>query len=118
MTEYDNTNSGAIFVNDKNGNENAPDRSGKVNIEGKEYRMSGWLFDREGKRLKTKAGKDYMRVRFTALENQQQASPKSAPKPVADPAFDDEIPFSFAYWIPAGLLGLMVLGASAGQMVA
>ena len=39
-------------------------------------------------------------------------------KKAADEAFSDEIPFSFAYWIPAGLLGLMVLGSSASQMLA
>ena len=39
-------------------------------------------------------------------------------KKAADAAFSDEIPFSFAYWLPAGLLGLMVLGSSASQMLA
>jgi hypothetical protein len=39
-------------------------------------------------------------------------------KKAADAAFNDEIPFSFAYWLPAGLLGLMVLGSSASQMLA
>lgn len=90
MSDYDNTNSGAIFVNDKNGNENAPDRSGKVNIEGKEYRISGWMFDREGKQLKTKAGKAYMKLRFTPLEAAAQPTPKAKPVAVE---LDDEIPF-------------------------
>jgi hypothetical protein len=92
MTEYDNTNSGVIFVNEKNGNQNAPDRSGKVDIEGREYRISGWMYGRDGKPLKTKDGKPMMRLRFTALDNQQTAS-KPEPKPVADPAFDDDLPF-------------------------
>jgi len=48
---------------------------------------------------------------------------QTAPEPfddkkAADAVFDDVIPFSFAYWLPAGLLGLMMLGSSASQMLA
>ena len=50
---------------------------------------------------------------------ESQAAPEPFDdKKAADAAFDDVIPFSFAYWIPAGLLGLMVLGSSASQMLA
>jgi len=47
MSNYDNTNSGVLFKNDKKGNEKAPDYKGKVNIEGKEKDIAGWI--REGK---------------------------------------------------------------------
>ena len=47
MSNYDNTNSGVLFTNDKKGNEKAPDYKGKVNIEGKEKNIAGWI--REGK---------------------------------------------------------------------
>jgi uncharacterized protein (DUF736 family) len=47
MSNYDNTNSGVLFKNDKKGNEKAPDYKGKVNIEGKEKEIAGWI--REGK---------------------------------------------------------------------
>ena len=40
--KYDNTNRGSFFKNDKQGNENRPDFTGKLNVEGKEYRLSGW----------------------------------------------------------------------------
>ena len=53
-----------------------------------------------------------------AQSQERQAEPAFDDKKAADVAFDDDVPFSFAYWIPAGLLGLMVLGASVGQMVA
>ena len=110
MSDFDNTNRGALFRNDKQGNEKRPDYKGKLNVGGVDYRISGWL----------KTSKDGQ-TKFLSLQAElPEEAPKPAPKakPVADPAFDDEIPFSFAYWIPAGLLGLMVLGASAGQMVA
>ena len=47
MSNYDNTNSGVLFKNDKKGNEKAPDWKGKINIDGKEKEMAGWI--REGK---------------------------------------------------------------------
>ena len=46
MSNYDNTNSGVLFKNDKKGNEKAPDYKGKVNVEGKEKDIAGWI--REG----------------------------------------------------------------------
>ena len=47
MSNYDNTNSGVLFKNDKKGNEKAPDYKGKVNIDGKDKDIAGWI--REGK---------------------------------------------------------------------
>lgn len=47
MSNYDNTNSGVLFKNDKKSNEKAPDYKGKVNVEGKEKDIAGWI--REGK---------------------------------------------------------------------
>ena len=41
--EYDNTNSGALFKNDKDGNDNRPDYKGPINVEGKEMQLSAWL---------------------------------------------------------------------------
>ena len=41
--QYDNTNRGAIFVNDKQGNDKRPDRKGSLNVEGVEYWISGWI---------------------------------------------------------------------------
>jgi uncharacterized protein (DUF736 family) len=47
MSNYDNTNSGVLFKNDKKGNDKAPDYKGKVNVNGKELEIAGWV--REGK---------------------------------------------------------------------
>lgn len=47
MLNYDNTNSGVLFKNDKKGNEKAPDYKGKVNVGGKDMEIAGWI--REGK---------------------------------------------------------------------
>ena len=40
--EYDNTNSGAFFVNDRKQKETHPDYTGKINVEGKDYYLKGW----------------------------------------------------------------------------
>lgn len=42
MTQYDNTNRGSLFKNDKKTEEKHPDLSGSLNIEGTEYWISGW----------------------------------------------------------------------------
>jgi hypothetical protein len=36
-------NTGSLFVNDKKENEKHPDRTGSINIDGKEYWLNGWL---------------------------------------------------------------------------
>jgi len=48
MPEFDKTNTFILFVNDKKGNDRAPDRTGTVNIEGTEYDLAGWV--KQGKK--------------------------------------------------------------------
>lgn len=43
MTEYDNELSGVLFKNDKEGNEKRPDYTGKIQVEGTEYRLAAWI---------------------------------------------------------------------------
>jgi hypothetical protein len=51
--QYDNTNRGALFVNDRQREgKSDPDFNGEINIEGKEYYISGWKKEtKNGKRL-------------------------------------------------------------------
>ena len=41
--EFDNTNRGVLFTNDKGDNENRPDYTGKINIDGTEKRLAAWV---------------------------------------------------------------------------
>jgi hypothetical protein len=40
--QYDNTNRGVLFLNDRKTTDKHPDRKGSINIDGKEYWLSGW----------------------------------------------------------------------------
>lgn len=48
MTQYDNTNRGTIGRNKRKEKSSHPDLSGKINIEGVEYWLSGWAKEANG----------------------------------------------------------------------
>lgn len=43
MSEYDNTNRGALFKNDKKETDNHPDYKGSLNVVGIDYWISAWI---------------------------------------------------------------------------
>jgi len=58
MSNYDNTNSGALFTNKNRKEEKHPNYTGKVNVEGKEYQVSGWIRE-------TKTGEQYLSIKLS-----------------------------------------------------
>lgn len=93
---YDNTNRGALFTNDRKESDSHPDLSGNINIDGKEYWLSGWT-----KRTETGAFK-VLSLSVKPKESRQQAGPRAAQAkkqafdPPADPgAFIDDENFPF-----------------------
>ena len=50
MTQYDNTNRGALFKNDRKGKNSHPDYKGSINVDGVDYWLSAWL--KEGQKGK------------------------------------------------------------------
>ena len=42
MSEYDNTNRGSIWKNDRKEKDTQPDFTGSINVEGKEYWLNAW----------------------------------------------------------------------------
>ena len=84
---YDNTNTGALFKNDRKETDSHPDYTGSFNKDGVEHFLSAWLNESKG-------GKKYLSVKLGNVKDQQQAPERPAPQqqaPAGD--FDDSIPF-------------------------
>ncbi len=64
-------NEGSIWVNDRKKKPADPDRTGKINVFGEEFRLAGWI-------NKTKDGKQYLKLAISRMGDKQA---------------DDEIPF-------------------------
>tara|TARA_Y100001963_G_scaffold113927_1_gene157894 strand:+ start:141 stop:368 length:228 start_codon:yes stop_codon:yes gene_type:complete len=75
MSDYDNTNRGAMFPNKyKEDGDKRPDHTGNLNVDGKEFKIAAW-------ESTSKAGNDYLSVTITEPEMDSSSSN------------DDEIPF-------------------------
>ena len=86
--QYDDSNRGALFKNDKKTSDNHPDYKGQANVNGSDCWVSAWI--------KTdKTGKKYMSLSFQAKEAKQE-SPKprtgGGSRPTRD-EFVDDAPF-------------------------
>ena len=77
---YDNTNTGVLFKNDKDGNEKRPDYKGKLDVEGKEYEIAGWV-------RQSKKGTSFMSL---SIQEPRQRHSQESKEPEAP---RDEIPF-------------------------
>lgn len=79
-TEYDNEMRGALFVNDKKGNEKAPTMTGTVVISGHEYRLAAWSqVSRKGDR--------YLSISVTDPDNYVPVAERS------EQGVQDDLPF-------------------------
>ncbi len=80
MAEYDNTNKGALFKNQKKESDNHPDYNGSINIDGVEYWQSAWI--KEGK-----SGKFFSQS-FKRKDEQSKPTPKKQTEDL-----DNDLPF-------------------------
>jgi uncharacterized protein (DUF736 family) len=80
--DFDNTNRGALFKNDRKETDKHPDYKGTINVAEDDYWLSAWL-------KKDKNGKTYMSLSVQP-KTPSQSAPAEAPAAVE---FDDEIPF-------------------------
>jgi uncharacterized protein (DUF736 family) len=76
MAEFDNTNSGALFKNDKKTKESQPDYKGNINVDGTEYWISAWI-------KTSRAGQKFMSLALTPKDE----------RPVSTVVDDSDIPF-------------------------
>lgn len=88
MPEYDNTNRGQIWKNDRKEADTQPDFKGDINIEGVEYWISAW------KRSPDASPKaPALKITVTKKEAKPEQSPPAHDTTGADVGFDDDIPF-------------------------
>ena len=64
--EYDNTNGGALFPNDRKEKDTHPDFRGNINVDGNEYWIKGWK----------KISKSGMKFLSVALNPKEESAPK------------------------------------------
>lgn len=79
MTEYDNTNRGVLFVNNRKERDSQPDRTGSLNVGGVEYFIDGWL-------KKSRDGGQFLSLSVKQKDKQPSAAPapaQRAPAPAA-----------------------------------
>jgi hypothetical protein len=69
MADYDNTNTFVLFKNDKGDNPKRPDYTGNANVDGVEFRISGWI--REGANGKFISGSVQMKEAAKSVENNE-----------------------------------------------
>jgi hypothetical protein len=102
MTEYDNTNRGSIWKNEKKESDKHPDFTGSLNVGGVEYWVSAWK-RKEGAAAKAPAlsfsvkPKDEQRS-ASMMTSAEIRESRRAPDPISsghtrNADMDDEIPF-------------------------
>ena len=83
MSEYDNTDKGALFKNDRKETDKHPDYRGSLNVGGTDYWISAWL-------KTSKAGTKFMSLSLSAKDENRAPNPQKA-KAAPEPDFDDDI---------------------------
>lgn len=82
--EFDNTNRGAVWLNAKKLSDKHPDYTGSLNVDGKDYWLSGW-------RGKSDEKPNAPLVKFSVIEKKPQHGAKGDLEPLID--LTDDLPF-------------------------
>lgn len=86
MSQYDNSNSGALFRNDKKQNDKQPDYTGSWEDEnGREMYLSAWVRE-------SKNGIKFFSIKGTYKDEVQKKGMQQAQQAVVND-FDDDLPF-------------------------
>jgi hypothetical protein len=84
MTDFDRTNTGALFKNAQKATEKHPDYKGTINVNGQEFWLSSWL-------KTSKQGDKYMSLSVQpkdAQETRQAPTTRTEPPPYRKPSQD------------------------------
>lgn len=85
MTEYDDTDRGALFKNEDKQSDKHPDYKGNINVGGQEFWLSAWI-------KTSKKGQKFMSLSVKSKEAKPERG-KPAPQPAGDFLDDDLPPF-------------------------
>jgi uncharacterized protein (DUF736 family) len=83
--EYDNTNRGVLFRNDKKDTEKHPDFTGSMDVGGVDHYLSAWVKE-------SKQGKKFFSISITP-KNEVAAPAIQKAKQIVEEDFEDDIPF-------------------------
>ena len=73
MPEYDNTNTGVLFRNKhKQEGDNKPDYTGKINVDGKDFNLAGWI------KTPKNGGAKFMSFKVSEIDEYAQAPPSAS----------------------------------------
>jgi uncharacterized protein (DUF736 family) len=89
MTEYDNTNKGALFKNEDKQSDRHADYRGTLNVDGKEFWLDAWI-------KTSKKGNKFMSLSIKPkMAREHQGASRNPPPPSSSHGgeFDDDIPF-------------------------
>jgi hypothetical protein len=78
MAEYDDTNTGVLFINDKEGNDKRPDYKGHINVEGAKFEVAAW------KRVGKNSGREFLSLKIQDPEDRPQGSGYEKAKAIAE----------------------------------
>lgn len=90
---YDNTNRGTLGKNKRKEKETHPDFSGKLNVEGVDYWLSGWTKEANGERFFSLAVKRKEAPAQDAESFREAVGQTFGKEPVSDHINDPDIPF-------------------------
>jgi hypothetical protein len=94
MTQYDNTDRGVLFKNDRKETDNHPDYKGQINVAGEEFWLSAWIKDGQKGKFMSLSVKPKEVAPQQTRAPVRQAVPATRGRP--SPNFsdmDDDIPF-------------------------
>lgn len=95
--QYDNTNRGVLFKNDRKERDNQPDYTGSLNVDGVDHFLDAWIKEgRNGKFMSVSVKrKDRQSAPSAPPAPQRQAAPAPAPRQASSgfDDMDDDIPF-------------------------
>lgn len=81
--EYDNTNRGSLFKNDRKDDAKFPDYKGSINVDGTDYWLSAWI----------KVSKDGNKFMSLSVKNKNADASLQPKKKAKQEEFDDSMPF-------------------------